>query len=143
MVGRAGLLVDKVREDVAANFGVLCLCVNSGKICRERGDMVVVLGSVITQCFEGEFSARPGLVEGMLEQMLAGDASIDLVNNCEVQYGCGCMAQIQAHARLRSWGEIRVLRWRAGVTLRLPASSKNGVWRQSRRSSNSRKEIRS
>lgn len=81
VVGRAGFLVDEVGEKVLADGLVASLGVDGGKIRGEGGDVPVVLSGVVAECVESELAAGPGLVEGMLEEVLGGDFGFDLVKN--------------------------------------------------------------
>ncbi len=81
VVGGTGLLVDEVGEQMPADGLIFGLRVDGGKIRGEGGDVLVVLGGVVAECVESELAAGPGLVEGMLEEVLGGDFGFDLVKN--------------------------------------------------------------
>ncbi len=49
MIRIARFLVDQVREDLLARRLIIALRVHRGEICRERGDVMVILRRIVGQ----------------------------------------------------------------------------------------------
>jgi len=77
-VGAAvGFFFEGVVEDGAAGGALGQPCVEGGEVGREGGDVRQILFTVEVELLAGEFAAGPGGVEGVGEQVVAGEGGGD------------------------------------------------------------------
>ena len=69
--------VGQVLKHGAAQWRVFQAGVQRAEVCRKGGDMVPVLGRVLAQLIARKLALRPCLIEGVLQQIVAGDAGIE------------------------------------------------------------------
>src|SRR5690242_9252348 len=74
--GRQAFFVAKVFQHSAAERSVFQACMQRAEISGESRDVMPVFGSVFAKLIAGKLAFGPGLIEGVLEEIVAGNASV-------------------------------------------------------------------
>ena len=79
MRNAANLLVAQIAQQRAAGLPVRKAAMKGAQVCRECGNMMVVIRSILPKCLTVQLSSRPRPVKGMAEQVVFGNTLMQLV----------------------------------------------------------------